>query len=501
MSADVEIPSATDMIELVDIHKRFGRVSALAGVSMRIRAGSVHGIVGENGAGKSTLMKILTGFITRTSGTIRFAGRETGLRTPRDADRLGIGMLYQEPLDFPRLSVLDNFMVAATGHDPARLRQQLVELAGRFGFSLHPDAPVEQLTVGERQQLELLRLIQRRCRVLILDEPTTGISEQQQEILFAALHALRDEGKAIVLVSHKLAEVRSLCDRVTVLRRGRVVADQERPLDEDLLLEAMFGSLPGKRRAVQARETGQPILVMEHVHSGAGRSGLHDISTAIAGNEVVGLAGLDGSGQSVFLKIACGLLRPDSGRVRFPGMASDPRAGQDARQTVFLPADRLGEGLIAGLSIREHLLLAGDAPFFLAPATGRARAEQAIATYNIIGEPSTPAEGLSGGNQQRLLLSLIPPSARLVLLENPTRGLDVRSGAWMWRFLHDRMPEDGAIVFASPDLEEIMTQSTRIMVFFNGRIILDSPTRLTDQQTVSRAITGRTPTDRQPVTA
>ena len=489
------------MIELADIHKRFGQVEALGGVSIRVRAGSVHGIVGENGAGKSTLMKILTGFIRRTSGTIRFSGRSVDLRTPRDADRLGIGMLYQEPLDFPRLNVLDNFMVAAAEHHPGRLRRELTRLADRFGFSLAPDSAVERLTVGERQQLELLRLIHRRCRVLILDEPTTGISKQQQEILFAALRALRNEGRAIILVSHKLAEVRSLCDRVTVLREGRVVADQERPLDEDLLLRAMFGSLPQRRRGVPARKTGRPILSMDHVVSGAGRSGLHDVSVSIAGKEVVGLAGLDGSGQSVFLKIAAGLLQPDSGRLHFPGSEPASRPGKEQRQTVFLPADRLGEGLIAGLSIREHLLLAGEAPFFLAPATGRARAEETIATYNIVGRPSTPAEGLSGGNQQRLLLSLIPDSARLILLENPTRGLDVRSGAWMWQFLHQRMQDDGAIIFASPDLEEIMTQATRILVFFNGRIILDTPTARTDLQTVSRAITGRAPQDTRLLTA
>ncbi|HFQ90634.1 MAG TPA: ATP-binding cassette domain-containing protein [Desulfobulbus sp.] len=483
------------MIELADIHKRFGRVEALAGVSMRIRAGSVHGIVGENGAGKSTLMKILTGFISRSSGTIRYNGRPVQLRTPRDAARLGIGMLYQEPLDFPHLTVLDNFMIAAPEHDPGRLRQQLVRLADRFGFDLAPDSAVERLTVGERQQLELLRLIHRRCKVLILDEPTTGISQRQQEILFAALRALRDEGRAILLVSHKLAEVRSLCDRVTVLRGGRAVADQERPLDENLLLRAMFGSLPRRQRTVRARDRGRPILAMDHVVSAEGRSGLHDVTLSIAEKEVVGLAGLDGSGQAVFLRIAGGLLRPDSGSVRFPGCETTAGAGGGDRQTVFLPADRLREGLIAGLSIREHLLLAGDAPFFLAPSTGRARAEKTIADYNIIGRPSTPADGLSGGNQQRLLLSLVPEPARLILLENPTRGLDVRSGAWMWRFLHQRMRDDGAIVFASPDLEEIMTQATRIMVFFNGRIILDAPTDQTEIRTVSRAITGRVPED------
>ncbi len=473
------------MIELRDIHKYFGKVKALQGVSLTVQPGSIHGIIGENGAGKSTLMKIMNGFISKTSGTISFDHRPVELQTPQEAKDLGIGMLYQEPLDFPQLSVLDNFMAAGADGNPTRQRQVLARLCEKFGFELDPAARQEKLTVGERQQVELMRLIRDECRVLILDEPTTGISQAQQELLFATLDQLRREGTAIILVSHKLAEIHSLCDRVTVLRHGKPAGEQERPFDEQGLLHAMFDTLPTKASPPSGRETGSPILTMEKVVTTAGRVGLDHVSVQINEGEMVGLAGLDGSGQSVFLQMAYGLIPPDHGRV------NSPLPERDKIMRVFLPADRLREGLIAGLSIREHHLLAGSSPFVLTASSGRATAEQAVSTYSILGNTETKAEGLSGGNQQRLLLSLIPDGARLILLENPTRGLDVQSGQWTWQHLRDHLPADGAIIFASPDLEEIMEQATRVLVFFNGRIILDRATHATDYQEVSRAITGQ----------
>jgi len=473
------------MIFLQNIHKQFGTVNALQGVSLTVEPGSIHGIIGENGAGKSTLMKILTGFISRTSGTISFENNEVNLQSPQEARDLGIGMLYQEPLDFPQLSVLDNFMAASADSSPSRQRQVLARLCAKFRFELDPAARQEKLTVGERQQVELMRLIRDQCKVLILDEPTTGISVAQQDLLFAALDQLRHEGTAIILVSHKLAEIHSLCDRVTVLRHGKLAGEQERPFDEDGLLQAMFDTLPSKTAPPPQKKTGPSILTMNQVVTTAGRVGLNRVSVDIREGEMIGLAGLDGSGQSVFLQMAYGLLTPEQGKV------TTPLHEEDLVMRVFLPADRLREGLIAGLSIREHHLLAGEGSFLLTGSSGRARAERAINTFSILGKPETTAEGLSGGNQQRLLLSLIPERARLILLENPTRGLDVQSGRWTWEYLRSHLPEDGAIIFASPDLEEIMEQATRVLVFFNGRIILDRPTSQTSYQEVSRAITGQ----------
>ena len=502
------------MIELRNIHKHFGKVKALQGVSLNVAAGSIHGVVGENGAGKSTLMKVLTGYIGRTSGSILFDGQEVNLRTPKDARSLGIGMLYQEPLDFLQLSVLDNFMAGAARFDRSDMATALHDLTGRFGFELDPDSALQRLTVGERQQLELLRLINDGVRALILDEPTTGISEQQQELLFAALVALKEDGCAIILVSHKLSEVDTLCDRVSILRHGRIVGDQEQPFEREAILHAMFGDLPEQTvpASREQKTSNKKIISFARVCSSVGRAGLDHITIDVQEGEVVGLAGLDGSGQSAFLKIAANLEEPESGMVtRFGQSPAENTIGAQFRhriarragflqgqgqqrkqkKIVFLPADRLSEGLISGLSIREHLLLAGDTPLFMTPTSGRQEAEQAINTFNILGQAETTADDLSGGNQQRLLLSLMPPDARLILLENPTRGLDVQSGAWTWQHLRRHLPDNGAIIFASPDLEEIMEHADRTLVFFDGRIILDKLVKDTSFGEISQAITGQ----------
>ncbi len=479
------------MIELTDIHKSFGKVCALQGVSLKAMAGTIHGIVGENGAGKSTLMKVLTGFIAKSGGEISCHGQEVRLASPREALRLGIGMLYQEPLDFPQLSVLDNFMAGQSTFTPGAARAELARQAAAFGFVLDPDNQVEQLTLGERQQLELLRLIRDGARIVILDEPTTGISERQQVLLFAALRRLRDDGATILLVSHKLEEIELLCDTVTVLRHGRVVATQQRPFDREALLRAMFDRLPEHHPPPEKRRDGRPVLEFERVVGSGGRAGLGELSLTIRAGEVVGLAGIDGSGQTVFLKLACGLVVPESGRVLRFGAGLTGSGTRNGRTTVFLPADRLAEGLFPGMTVREHHLLASPGSMLVTSATGLAESQKAIATHAIKGGPDTLVEDLSGGNQQRLLLSLIPLEVRLILMENPTRGLDAQSTAWTWRHLHRRLHDDGAIVFASPDLEELMTQATRILVFYNGEMVLDTPTRATDYRTLSRAITGQ----------
>ena len=480
------------MIELVRIQKSFGTVHALKGVTMKAGSGTIHGIVGENGAGKSTLMKILTGFISRTSGEILLEGKPLRSDTPKEARKAGIGMLYQEPLDFPQLSVLDNFQAGHDDFSPKQARIQLRGLCNDFDFNLLPDKLVEELTIGERQQLELLRIIREGVRVLILDEPTTGISGTQQELLFKALCQLREQGAAILLVSHKLEEIDQLCDEVTVLREGRIVASQHQPFNRDQIIQAMFGSLPERKTGRSILEkTGEPVLSFDKVEINSGRSGLHDASITINKGEVVGLAGVDGSGQSVFLKACFGLLPAEKGVIsRFGSPLKNVAIGSEFGRTVFLPADRLTEGLLPSLTIREHHLLAHDRASFI---TGRSRLKEtneAIGVYNIRGHAHTAAADLSGGNQQRLLLSLIPSRAEIILLENPTRGLDIHSAAWTWNFLHKKAANQATVLFASPDLEEIMQEATRVVVFYNGRIILSEKTANTSFDIISRAITG-----------
>ena len=482
-------------VELVDIHKHYGAVCANDGVSLTVAPGELHGILGENGAGKSTLMKILAGFTTRTSGSVRVDGQPVDYRTTAEAAGLGVGMLYQDPLDFPQLPVLDNFILGQAGTvalDRKAFKARFRELADSFHFRLNPEAAVSSLTVGERQQVELLRLLGLGVRLLILDEPTTGISATQKEALYAALRRLAGEGRSVLLVSHKLEDVEALCDRVTVLRLGRVTGEMARPFDTEQLLKMMFGDPPRPPMRC-AQPAGDEVLALDRVSSRGGRSGLVDCSVAVRRGEVVGLAGLEGSGQEVFLRVAAGLKPPLAGSVRLSGQAlpQDYHAF-NRRGVYFVPSARLEEGLIPELTITEHVALLQERRTLRVPYPAAAEdAVRRIESFRIKGGPRTPVEGLSGGNQQRLLLSFLPPDPTLLLLENPTRGLDLESVNWVWQHLQSYCRKGTGIVFSSPELDEILMVADRVLVFFNGRIILDVAAAETDVQKLGSAIAGK----------
>jgi ABC-type uncharacterized transport system ATPase subunit len=483
-------------IELQNIHKHYGPVKANNGISLKVLPGRIHGILGENGAGKSTLMKILAGFSQKTSGSILIDGKPVDYRGPAHAAELGIGMLYQDPLDFPLMSVLDNFMLGRiagiSGHKKA-FRKQFVDLAASLNFTLDPDAAVKNLTIGERQQLELVRLLALGIQVLILDEPTTGISSTQKTILFDSLKQLAAEGKSIILVSHKLEDVESLCDELTVLRQGRVTGDMDQPFDTNRLMEMMFGAppIPPGRIAVAP---GNDVLVMRNVSGVGGRSGLKDCSIVIRQGEIVGLAGLEGSGQGVFLRIAGGMQPALRGSILLDGLTMDSRNHHafKRRGVTFMPASRLEEGLITGMSITEHFALQQNHNAFMVKwQAARSLAAARIEDFRIKGTPDSPVDALSGGNQQRLLLSFLPQNPILLLLENPTRGLDVESVIWVWQHLQAYRRRLTSIVFSSSELDEILMVADRVLVFFNGRIIKDLESARTDVNELGMAIAGK----------
>ncbi|UCF94449.1 MAG: ATP-binding cassette domain-containing protein [Desulfobacterales bacterium] len=483
-------------IELRDIHKHYGPVKANNGINLKVTPGQIHGILGENGAGKSTLMKILAGFTAKTSGAILVNGAVADHRNPAQAAKLGIGMLYQDPLDFARLSVWDNFLLGQSGGLPRRpraFRSSFQKRADTFGFSLQPDTLVNTLTVGERQQLELLRLLALGIQVLILDEPTTGISSTQKEILFQAIRKLATEGRSIILVSHKLEDVEALCHRVTVLRQGQVTGEMAQPFNTKHLLEMMFGVPPvAPPRCV--RQTGEAVLVMKGVSGSGGRTGLKHCDVVIRQGEVVGLAGLEGSGQGVFLRLASGLQPTSQGAIHLFGreMLHEDYHGFKRQGVTFLPASRLEEGLICGLSIAEHFALQDEQKRFKVRwREALRRANEQIENFRIKGLPDSQVDALSGGNQQRLLLSFLPANPSLLLLENPTRGLDVESVNWVWHHLSRYCSKKASIVFSSSELDEILMVAHRVLVFFNGRIIADVETTQTTVQQLGRAIAGK----------
>lgn len=483
-------------IEFQDIHKHYGPVKANNGINMKIAPGQIHGILGENGAGKSSLMKILAGFSCKTSGSILINGKPEDYRNPSGASRLGIGMLYQDPLDFPLLTVLDNFMLGQTDGAPASktvFKNNFDDLAHAFNFALRPEIPVKNLTVGERQQLEILRLLALGIEVLILDEPTTGISSIQKELLFKALKKLAADGKTIILVSHKLEDIEALCDKVTVLRQGIVTGEMDQPFDTDRLLAMMFGTPPASLPRC-AEPPGNDVLVMDMVSGTGGRTGLKDCNVVIRQGEVVALAGLEGSGQGVFLRIASGLKPATKGFLKVLGheMKKQDYHAFKRNGVTFMPASRLEEGLISGLSITEHFALQEKRKSFMVGWQQAANySKDRIDSFRIKGMPESPVDALSGGNQQRLLLSFLPTDPVLLLLENPTRGLDMESVIWVWQHLHRYCRTKTSIVFSSSELDEILMVADRVLVFFDGKIIKDVESAKTDISELGKAIAGK----------
>jgi simple sugar transport system ATP-binding protein len=475
-------------VELRDIYKTFGTVHANVGINLKVPAGTILGILGENGAGKSTLMKVLSGFIRADKGEILLDGRPVSIHSPADAIRQGIGMLHQDPLDFPPLRIIENFILGRAGSlFPNRMAatREFRQLADQFGFQIDPEAYVDSLTVGERQQLEILRLLWLGASVLIFDEPTTGISASQKQILFAALRLLADQGKAVLFVSHKLEDVEGLCDSVVVLRQGYLVSEKVKPpFTTGKLVEMMFGKAisVGERNPCQS---GDVTLNLQKISVEDYRLKVRDVSLDVHCGEVIGLAGMEGSGQGLFLRSVSGLVRNVGGRIILHGKDLTGRSYHTFKRNgaAFLPAARLEEGLAAGFNLTEHFVLAEEAHGFLINwEKSKELAQRRIADFNIHGTPASTVESLSGGNQQRALLALLREPLSLLLLEHPTRGLDIESTIYIWSKLKERCRQGTSILFISSDLEEILQYSDRVLVFFSGRVTppLDAPTLTTD---------------------
>ena len=525
-------------VELQDIHKLFGDVRANDAISLVLEQGRIYGLLGENGAGKSTLMKILSGYQKPTSGEIRLDGQPVVFSSPSDALRQGIGMLYQDPLDFPALPAVENYQLAYQDSlllDLKSSAEQLRTYGKRFGFEIDPHVYVDTLTLGERQQAELIRLLSLGAEILILDEPTTGISAEQKEVLFSTMRNLaHEEQKTVIFVSHKLEEVQQLCDEVAVLRHGKLMGTLPIPCPTGELVRLMFGEEIARARK-QPFETGSCVLDVKAVTARLDDLTIRDVSLMMNEGEVLGLAGLEGSGQQILLQVCAGLQPVSAGSILFDGMPLKTRksiaawiprlspilfaigtvwlliglfSGQISnlgfasglaitlllsgllwligtvltawfdqspyhtfkrRGGAYVPAGRLEEGLIAGLSLTEHMALAAPDHSFVID-WGRVRAEisKRIQRYNIVGQPETMVDGLSGGNQQRAMLALLNQPLRLLLLEHPTRGLDITSANWVWELFQERRREGTAIMFMSSDLDELLEQSDRIAVFSGG---------------------------------
>lgn len=463
-------------IQLENIRKHFGEVKANDGISLEFLPGQIYGVLGENGAGKTTLMKVLSGYHQPDHGTIKIDGVERRFGSPANALGHGIGMIYQDPLDEPSMRVVENYVLGRSGmlaFDQKKATEELITIARSIGFEANPRAYIDSLSLGERQQLELIRLLSLGADLLILDEPTTGISADQKDLLFSSLqHLAHQEGKIVILVSHKLSEVQELCDHVYVLRGGKKVGEIKLPTTKQALVALMFEEVP-QRTERESHVQATTLLEVNALRIADGRITVGPLDLEVHAGEVFGLAGLEGSGQQLLLRAIAGLADVTEGRITLDGLNVSHFSYHKRRDTgvAYMPAGRLEEGLVEGLDLVDHFVLAEPQEGLVIQRDRYQRlTEQRIEEYKIVGQPSSNVEELSGGNQQRAQLALLRKPARLVLLEHPTRGLDVRSAEWIWQRLFERVAGGTAIIFYSADLDEIVERSDRIAAFSGGQM-------------------------------
>jgi ABC-type sugar transport system ATPase subunit len=461
--------------------KSFGPITALTDISLDINRGEIRGICGENGAGKSTLVKILTGVYRPDRGAIVVDAAAVAVTSPRHAQELGIALVAQELSLCPDLSVEDNIWLGSLKvpflHKQPELRKRAAEALALLGAEhIKLDAPVSALSMGERQLVEIARLLTRDARVLILDEPTATLTDVEIERIFAALVALKREGRSVLYITHRLAEVYAICDRVTVLRNGELVATTKlEGLDRAALIELMLGRPTGEMYPEQGRARDAPALVLDNLSL---PGIVRDFSMAAHRGEIVCIAGQVGSGAAEIITALAGLVHDASGRVMVNGrplkLGSTLRAAK--RGIMFVSGDRAAEGVFRRLSVlhnltatrlREHSLLG-----FLRGGSLRAVATRLAGRVGIDRRRlSARAEQLSGGNQQKLAFgrSIERQKHGILLMNEPTRGIDVGARADIYRLMRSICEEGYALVMASSDLEEIVGVGDVVITLYRGR--------------------------------
>ncbi|WP_376791139.1 sugar ABC transporter ATP-binding protein [Thermoflexus sp.] len=475
---------ASPILVLRNIYKAFPGVQALAGVSLDLYPGEVHALVGENGAGKSTLIKIAAGVYPPDAGEILFEGRPVRLEGPRHAAALGIAVIHQEPYLFPTLSVLENLFM---GFQPRRgplglvdwraMVQRSESVFHELGISLPLDLPAGDLSAAQQQLLQIARALLQDARVLIMDEPTSSLSQKEVQTLFEIIRRLRDRGVGILYISHRLEEVFALADRVTVLRDGQWVGTY--PIGEvtpEVLITRMVGRALTQLFPHTPHPPGKVLLRVCNLR----RTGLFEgISFEVRSGEIVGMAGLVGAGRSEVAQAIFGVLPPEDGFIEVDGHRMVPRAPWEAMEAglFYIPEDRHRQGIVASLSVRENLTLA-----ILRRLTRFGlldlRAERALTrTYQErlrirVADLDQPIATLSGGNQQKVVVARgLATQPRVLLLDEPTRGIDVGTKAEIHRLMDELAAQGMGILMISSELPEILGMSDRILVMRAGRLV------------------------------
>ena len=497
-------------IELIGIEKRFGEVRANHDVNLSVAAGSIHGIVGENGAGKSTLMSILYGFYEADAGEIRVRGKPVRIRSSREAIAAGIGMVHQHFMLVQTLSVLENVMLGAEGgaflaKGAAKTRATLAQLARDYGLVVDPDAIVGSLPVGLQQRVEILKALVRGAQVLILDEPTAVLTPAEADQLFDMLRTLEREGKTVIFITHKLREIMAITDRVSVMRRGEVVAtfdtDKTSPAE---LADAMVGRKVLLRVDKQQAHAGAVRLDVRDlsVVDALGTRRLDRVSLQLRAGEIVGIAGVSGNGQSELLAALAGIVQPSEGRVLLDGqdVTGLTPAELRTRGLAHVPEDRHGMGLVLAFEENENSILGyhRDPKYSVGPLLNldaiRADARENIKAYDI--QPPDcrlRTAKFSGGNQQKIVLAReIERDPKVLLVGQPTRGVDIGAIEFIHKRLVSLRDQGKAILLVSVELDEIMSLADRIIVMCGGRITGERPGGATDQRDLGLLMAGVT---------
>ncbi len=492
---------------MTGIVKRFGAVLANDHVDLDLEAGEIHALLGENGAGKTTLMNVLSGLYMPDEGEIFIRGRRCRIDSPRKALALGIGMVHQHFMLAPPLTVAENIVLGMkTSRSPllglrdaeARIR----ELSARYHLHVDPRAYVWQLSAGERQRVEILKLLYREAGILILDEPTAVLTPGEAEEMYQVVSEMARQGKAVVLISHKLEEVIAWADRITVLRDGRVVDTTTADIDRPTLARMMVGREVLFQYEREPQTPGEVVLSMQHVtaRGAKGTTALCDVSLEVRRGEIVGIAGVAGNGQSELTDAIAGLIHVDSGRIVLGG--HDITNGSPAEiirlGLGYVPEDRQQVGLLLDMSIAENLVLKEhDRPPYarrlsLNREAMAKNAAQLVAMYDIrASSTGEPVEYLSGGNQQKVVLAReFGLQPQLMVAAQPTRGLDVGATEFVRKLLLEGRRRQTAILLVSTELEEIMALSDRILVMFGGRIVYEVSAAQGDVQTIGLAMAG-----------
>jgi general nucleoside transport system ATP-binding protein len=486
----VQSPHMTPAIELIHIDKRFGPVHANKDVNLVVAKGTVHGVIGENGAGKSTLMSILFGFYTVDSGEIKVDGKPVKIKSSTDAISLGIGMVHQHFMLVDTFTVLENIVLGAEGGaliGPAlsKARTELKRLADEYELDVDPDAIVGELPVGLQQRVEILKALYKGAQVLILDEPTGVLTPDEADHLFRILRTLKDQGKSIILITHKLREIMAITDHVSVMRRGEMVAH----FDTDKtnvgeLAEAMVGRRVLLRVDKTPAKPGEIVLNVKNLtwKDKKDIARVDDASLTVRKGEIVGIAGVSGNGQSELLDCISGISRPSSGEIIFEGKSigqlGDP-AHLRGLGLAHVPEDRQHRGMITSFDAAEssilgwHLDAALGRGFRLDRAAVVNRCACEMKAYDV--RPANPllkSAKFSGGNQQKIILAReIERDPDLLIVGQPTRGVDIGAIEFIHRRLIELRDQGKAILLVSVELDEIRSLSDRIIVMFAGKVM------------------------------